>query len=104
MIDIGKQFVRSTYNIEGDGAYGRLLRRDSEITKYNKLCAVSQSLAPGNTLAQQQDVAYAMSCVQPGIDYFQLKSGDDTKPPLSQFNPFSGNFTVTVSDINSIYF
>ncbi len=47
--------------------------------------AVAQSLAPGNTLAQQQYVAYAMSCVQPGIDYFQLKFGDDTKPPLSQF-------------------
>ena len=38
--------------------------------------AVSQILAPGNTLAQQQYVAYAMSCVQPGIDYFQLKFGD----------------------------
>ena len=64
VIDIGEQFVRSTYNIEGDGAYGQLLRTDSEIMKYNKLCAVSQSLAPGNTLAQQQDVAYAaMSCV-----------------------------------------
>ncbi len=47
--------------------------------------AVAQSLAPGITLAQQQYVAYAMSCVQPGIDYFQLKFGDDTKPPLSQF-------------------
>ena len=47
--------------------------------------AVSQSLAPGNILAQQQYVAYAMTCVQPGIDYFQLKFGDDMKPPLSQF-------------------
>jgi hypothetical protein len=28
---------------------------------------------------------YAMSCVQPGIDYFNTKFGDDTKPPLSQF-------------------
>jgi hypothetical protein len=26
-----------------------------------------------------------MSCVQPGIDYFKSRFGDDIKPPLSQF-------------------
>jgi len=89
VIDIGKQFVKSTYNLEGDGAsmvncYEEIVKLRSVISSsnYPNTMAVSQSLAPGNTLAQQLYVAYAMSCVQPGIDYFQLKFGDDTKASL----------------------
>ncbi len=92
VIDIGEQIVRSTYNLEGDGAlmvncYEEIVKVRSVISSayHPNTTAVAQSLAPGNTLVQQQYVAYAMSCVQPGIDYFQLKFGDDTKPPLSQF-------------------
>ena len=40
---------------------------------YPNIMAFSQSIAPGNILSQQQYVAYAMSCVQPGINYFKSK-------------------------------
>ena len=59
VIDIGEQFVRSTYNLEGDGAL--MVNCNEEIEKLRSLIssaycpnttAVSQSLAPGNTLAQ----------------------------------------------------
>ena len=46
---------------------------------------IREGVAPGNPHAQQQYIAYAMSCVQPGVDYFNSKFGDDTKSPLSQF-------------------
>ena len=43
VIDIGEQFVRSTYvQLRGRWSInGQLLRRDSEITKFNKLCLLS---------------------------------------------------------------
>ena len=70
---------------------------------------IMQSIAPGNILSQQQYVAYAMSCVQPGINYFKSKFGDDTKPPLSQFKAkryFSParihELQPTASDIDSL--
>ncbi len=92
VVDIGEQFVKATYNLEGDGAlmvncYEEIVKLRSVISSvyYPNIAAVSQSLAPGNPHAQQQYIAYAMSCVQPGINYFKSKFGDDTKPPLSQF-------------------
>ena len=76
VIDIGEQFVKSTYNLEGDGAlmvncYEEIVKLRSVISSvyYPNIAAVSQSLAPGNPLAQQQFIAYAMSCV----DYFKSK-------------------------------
>ena len=80
VIDIGEQFFKATYNLEGDGAL--MVNCYEEISKLRALIhsgyhpnieAVAQSLAPGHVLAQQQWTAYAMSCVQPGLDYFQVK-------------------------------
>lgn len=55
VIDIGEQFVKSTYNLEGDGALmvvkiGTILGSGH----HPNITAVSKSLAPGNPLAQQQ--------------------------------------------------
>ena len=54
-------------------------------------------------------MAYAISCAWHGIDYFQLKFGDGTKPPLSQFKAmryFSPTriqeLQPTASDIDSL--
>ena len=92
VIDIGEQFVKTTYNLEGEGAL--MINCFEEIAKlrallslahYPNIQAIAESLAPGNLFGQQQLTAYAMSCVKPGLDYFMEKFGDDSKPPLSQF-------------------
>ena len=84
--------MKATYNLEGGGVlmvncYEEIVKQRSLISSayYPNIAAVSQSLATGNLRAQQQYIAYAMSCVQPGIDYFKSKFEGDTKPPLSQF-------------------
>ena len=53
--------MRSTYNLEGDGAlmvncYEEIVKLQSVISSayYPNITAVSQSIAPGSTLAQQQ--------------------------------------------------
>ena len=92
VIDLGEQFVKTTYNLEGDGAlmvncYEEIVKLRALLNSayYPNIRAVAESLVPGNPLAQQQWTAYALSCVKPGLDYFREKFGDDTKPPLSQF-------------------
>ena len=42
---------------------------------------VTQPISYPN-IREQQYIAYAMSCVQPGIDYFNSKFGDNTKSRL----------------------
>lgn len=63
VVDIGEQFVKATYNLEGDGA---LMVRNIKAKSSFARClppSVAQSLAPGNVLAEQQWTAYAMACV-----------------------------------------
>ena len=92
VIDIGQQFVKSTYNLEGDGTlvtkcYQEIKKIRAAIqTRYHpNVEAVARSLSLGNTVVHQQWTQYAIQCVQPGIDYFQQKFGDDMTYPLNVF-------------------
>ena len=61
VIDVGENFVKATYNLEGDGAL--VLQCYEEITKiraalhaghYPNMFAIARRLAPGNLPLQQQ--------------------------------------------------
>ena len=92
VIDVGKNFVKATYNLEGDGAL--VLQCYEEITKiraalhaghYPNMSAIARRLAPGNLPLQQQWIQYGMSCVKGGFKYFQDKFGNDSAPPINAF-------------------
>ena len=80
VVDIGVYFVKGTYNLEGDGVlsvtcYEEILKIRAAVNTghYPNLSAVCKGLFPGNSILQQQWQHYALSCVHPGIQYFQDK-------------------------------
>ena len=82
VVDIGSYFVKATYNLEGDGilavkCYEEILKIRAAISAPN-LQAVSQESSSGNPALQQQLIAHGISCIQPGLLYFQEKLGSDT--------------------------
>ena len=92
VIDFGEQFVKSTYNLEGDGAlivtcYEEILKLQALVhsSYYQNLEAVIQSFSQGNAIIQHQWKSHAFSCIKPGIDYFNDKFGSDTACPLNAF-------------------
>lgn len=93
-VDWGEPFVKACYFLEGDGPLA--------LESYEAIERVSASLRIGNTpnvhaIAQrlsgaqladtrtQQLVAYAKSCVQPGLDYFERQLGSSLKASLAAF-------------------
>lgn len=92
VFDIGRHFVKAIQNIDSDGAlivncYEEIVKLQAVLNTayYPNIQSVAQSLAPGNAITQQQWTSYAMSCVQPGLDFFKAKFGDDSKLPLRAF-------------------
>jgi len=73
------QFVKDTYNLEGDGAlcwcYEEIVRVIAYISSgnYANIRAFACSLASGNPIVEHQGMSYAVSCIQPGIGYFYSK-------------------------------
>ena len=76
VIDVGEQFVKATYSLEGDGPL--------VFTCFEVLSAVDASSHLPNTsaviehlstisISSQQWLAYARKCVQPGLNYFHKK-------------------------------
>ncbi len=116
VIDFGEQFVKSTYNLEGDGAlivtcYEEILKLRAVVhsSYYPNLEAITQSLSQGNVIIQHQWKSHAFSCIKPGVDYFNNKFGSDTVYPLNVFKAgrlFSPSkvFEIkpTASDIDSL--
>ena len=47
--------------------------------------AIARQTYPGNVALQQQSITYAIGCVQPGLDYFQAKLGNDAQNPVAAF-------------------
>ena len=91
-IDAMEAFVKATYNLEGDGPLA--LTTYEEIRKlfaivsakyYPNVTAVAKKLSQGNSVHENQLMAYGCSCVQPAFDYFELKFNNDLKPVLDAF-------------------
>ena len=92
VIDISSYFVKATHNLEGDGplsirCYGETLKIRCAINAkyYPNLTAICREACPGNRGLEQQLVEHGIKCVQPGLDYFQEKFGEDTKHSMAAF-------------------
>ena len=92
MLILALIFVKATYNLEGDGilavkCYVEVLKIRATISAkyYPNLQAVSRESPSGNPAHQQQLIAHGISCIQPGLLYFQEKLGSDTVHPVAAF-------------------
>ena len=90
VIDAGKPFVKGTYTLEGDGPLAlstyEELRKSYDfisLSHYPNLTACVRNLASGNATVEQQLIAYAKSCVEPGFQYFQTKFDGELSPAVS---------------------
>ena len=94
VVDAGMPFVTSTYKLEGDGSLAlQCYEVISSLTAavnmpqpcYRNLQAVICRLSGGNTQVEQQLGDYALSCVQPGLDYYRECLAGCMKVPLAAF-------------------
>lgn len=74
IVDFGMQFVKTTYNLEGDGplvfrCYEAIsaLTAAVNLAHYPNLNAIARELSASNPAARQQWEAYGKSCVEPAI-------------------------------------
>ena len=94
VIDVGEQFVKATYRLEGDGPWG--------FSCFEILSAVDASIRnahmpntqtvigrltgmPISTQIGQQWLLYARSCVEPGLNYFQMKFHGELSGSVAAF-------------------
>ena len=78
VVDVGRQFVQSTYKLEGDGPFSlvcyEILQSVNEsirIKHFQNTEAVVKNLFSSQPpQISQQWHSYALNCVQPGFDYF----------------------------------
>lgn len=85
VIDAGKQFVKATYRLEGDGplalkcyeiVHMHYLFAGIHVQHFPNLLAVAQKISRGTGSAsrrQQQWTDYGKACVAPGLQYFKEK-------------------------------
>ena len=93
--DVGENFVKSTYKLEGDGllalvCYEEVLKLSSviQVGHYPNTSAIARELAGGDPHIVQQCVSYALSCVHKAFSYFETKFEDDSQSPLNAFKAF----------------
>ena len=93
--DVGENFVKYTYKLQGDGllalvCYKEVLKLPSviQVGHYPDTSAIARELAGGNTHIVQQWVSYALSCVHKDFSYFKIKFGDDSQSPMNAFKVF----------------
>ena len=92
VIDDGEQFVKATYNLEGDGALVfscfdvlASLAVGIRTAYFPNLTAVSARLSAGNPARAQQFEQYGRLCVQPGLDYYVTKFTQDLSDSVAAF-------------------
>ena len=80
IVDAGVYFVKSTYNLEGDGplifsCYEHLsaVAQAVGIGHYPCTLAVARDIANGDVALQNRLLAQAKACIQPGLTFFQEK-------------------------------
>ena len=87
IIDWGEPFVKTTYNLEGDGPLVLqcyevvdLLITAIRLAHTPSVRAIAQRLAP-----QVQLLTYANNCIKPGLEYFNRQLDTSLKVPLEAF-------------------
>ncbi len=86
--DLGEHFVKATYTLEGDGplvfdCFEAIINLRA-VMHYPNTHAVIRHLQQPPVIEQQWQ-AYALQCVEPGIQYFHTKFGNDSEKPLAVF-------------------
>ena len=91
-IDAGEPFVKATYRLEGDGPLAlecyeivATVQVAIHSNHYPNVTVLAQQFSGGNTVARNQFVQYAQSCVKPGQDYFNTQLQQSLKESLSAF-------------------
>ena len=93
-VDYGEPFVKATYFLEGDGPQAlecyEVIQKVSETLRTGHIPnvqAVVQRLtgAPPTDMHCQTLVAYAKSCAQPGLEYFQRQLDNSLAASLAAF-------------------
>ena len=91
-VDAGEQFVKATYRLEGDGplaleCYEVVATVQAAIHSnyYPNVTALARQFSNGNSVAMNQLVQYAHSCVKPGQDYFNVQLQQSLKESLAAF-------------------
>ena len=91
-IDIGEPFVKATYCLEGDGPLAlecyeviSMLQASISNNHHPNVDAIANQLSGDNANARQQLVNYALSCTQPGIEYFTKQLSASLCGPLKAF-------------------
>lgn len=93
LVDWGKPFVTTTYDLEGDGplafmCYEKVQAIVTSIKVANtpNINAVARECSQGNSQSQQHHlIAYANSCIQPGLDYFLKQLQSSLKDSFAAF-------------------
>ena len=94
-VDSMEPFVRTTYNLEGDGmlamfAYQQISKLKSAVIceHYPNVNALAKHESGGNASHERQLLEYAKCCVKPAYEYFKAKFDDgsgDLKTALLAF-------------------
>ena len=91
-IDAMEEFVKATYQLEGDGVlvvttYEQLRVLYSVISSqhYPNVDAVAEKLSKGNIVHKQMLKSYARDCVEPAFEYFKQKFDMELKPLVEVF-------------------
>ena len=92
VVDAGKNFVKATYNLEGDGplslsCFQVIEELEASIhTSHNpNLDAVVRKLCASIRHSQTQLKAYAEKCIQPGFDYFRRQISTNLQQAVAIF-------------------
>ena len=106
VVDAGKNFVKATYNIEGDGplslsCFQVIEELEASIhTSHNpNLDAVVRKLCASTRHSETQLKAYAKKCIQPRFDYFRRQISTNLQQAVALFKAarlFSPHFVNTM--------
>ena len=108
-IDAGEPFVKACYSLEGDGPLAlscyevlSTVKASIQVKHWANTRALAQKLAAERQLPglEQQLMAYALTCVQPGFTYFESKFGGELLPSVRAFQAASLFHPVKITDLH----
>lgn len=94
IVDVGEPFVKACYNLEGDGPLAPVcyeilssVRAAVQVKHWPNTQAIARKLALefGSPALEQQLMAYALACVQPGFTYFENKFWSELRSSVDAF-------------------
>ena len=91
VVDAGREFVKSTYKLEGDGplvldCYECLqtVLASIHVSNFPNVDAIIKTISADHN-SQQRLKLHALACVKPGLDYFISKYTGDLSKQISTF-------------------